>query len=147
MRIPVRVELDKRGIDLHSVRCPVCDDDLESVDHSLINCKFARDVWSRVHKWWNFSSSSVLNVEVIEGKCGHSSSAIGQKIWQAVVWVCAYYLWKNHNLKVFRNESWSASVLVSEIQVKAFEWISSRIKGKSIDWSNWLVNPQVFLNL
>ncbi|XP_071694498.1 uncharacterized protein [Rutidosis leptorrhynchoides] len=48
-RLPVRVELDKRGIDLHSVRCPICDDDLESVDHSLINCKFSMDVWSR-HK-------------------------------------------------------------------------------------------------
>ncbi|XP_071726033.1 uncharacterized protein [Rutidosis leptorrhynchoides] len=35
-RLPVRIELDKRGIDLHSVRCLVCDDDVESVDHCLI---------------------------------------------------------------------------------------------------------------
>ncbi|XP_071694404.1 uncharacterized protein [Rutidosis leptorrhynchoides] len=38
-RIPVHVELDKRWIDLHSVRCPLCDDDIESVDDSLFSCK------------------------------------------------------------------------------------------------------------
>ncbi|XP_071739189.1 uncharacterized protein [Rutidosis leptorrhynchoides] len=37
-RIPVRVELDKRGIDLDSVRCPVCDSDVETVDHILLHC-------------------------------------------------------------------------------------------------------------
>ncbi|XP_071694366.1 uncharacterized protein [Rutidosis leptorrhynchoides] len=37
-RLSVRVELDRRGIDLHSVLCPVCDDVVESVDHSIIFC-------------------------------------------------------------------------------------------------------------
>ncbi|XP_071703962.1 uncharacterized protein [Rutidosis leptorrhynchoides] len=30
-RLPVRFELDKRGIDLNSVRCPICDGDIETV--------------------------------------------------------------------------------------------------------------------
>ncbi|XP_071741061.1 uncharacterized protein [Rutidosis leptorrhynchoides] len=85
-RIPVRMELDKRGIDLHSVRCPVCDDDLESVDHSLVRCKFALDVWARIHKWWNFGNHSFSDVDILEGKVAHSSTALGQKLWQAVVW-------------------------------------------------------------
>ncbi|XP_071694307.1 uncharacterized protein [Rutidosis leptorrhynchoides] len=65
-KLPVRVELDNRGIDLNSIRCPLCDDSLESVDHALIFCKHARDVWERIFKWWNigsfkfFSSSELL---------------------------------------------------------------------------------------
>ncbi|XP_071728117.1 uncharacterized protein [Rutidosis leptorrhynchoides] len=43
-RIPVRHEIDKSGIDLHSVRCPFCDDDVETIEHSLIFCKYAMDV-------------------------------------------------------------------------------------------------------
>ncbi|XP_071714455.1 uncharacterized protein [Rutidosis leptorrhynchoides] len=35
-RLLVRIELDKKGIDLHSVRCPICDDDIETMEHSLI---------------------------------------------------------------------------------------------------------------
>ncbi|XP_071695582.1 uncharacterized protein [Rutidosis leptorrhynchoides] len=34
-RIPVLTELDKRGIDLDTVRCPLCDDDVETIDHSI----------------------------------------------------------------------------------------------------------------
>ncbi|XP_071687175.1 uncharacterized protein [Rutidosis leptorrhynchoides] len=47
-RLPVRIELDKRGIDLHSVRCPICDDDLETTDHIILHCPYAHDVWSRI---------------------------------------------------------------------------------------------------
>ncbi|XP_071714568.1 uncharacterized protein [Rutidosis leptorrhynchoides] len=36
-RLPVRVELDKRGIDLDSVRCPNCNNDPETVEHMLLN--------------------------------------------------------------------------------------------------------------
>ncbi|XP_071713984.1 uncharacterized protein [Rutidosis leptorrhynchoides] len=50
-RIPVRLELDKRGIDLHSTRCPVCDGDLESVEHVLFLCRFAKDIWGKVLNW------------------------------------------------------------------------------------------------
>ncbi|XP_071718260.1 uncharacterized protein [Rutidosis leptorrhynchoides] len=52
-RLPTRVELDKRGIDLGSIRCPVCDDALETVEHSLIHCKEAGGIWFRVIAWWN----------------------------------------------------------------------------------------------
>ncbi|XP_071718172.1 uncharacterized protein [Rutidosis leptorrhynchoides] len=38
-RIASLIELDKRGIDLHTVRCPLCDDDVETVNHALLFCK------------------------------------------------------------------------------------------------------------
>ncbi|XP_071687831.1 uncharacterized protein [Rutidosis leptorrhynchoides] len=47
-RIPVLVELDKRGIDLDSVRCLVCDNDVKTVEHILLNCEFAKDLWESV---------------------------------------------------------------------------------------------------
>ncbi|GJY81315.1 mechanosensitive ion channel protein 2, chloroplastic-like protein isoform X1 [Tanacetum coccineum] len=44
-RIPTRVNLDNNGIDLDSVRCPICDDNLESEDHILVNCNVASRCW------------------------------------------------------------------------------------------------------
>ncbi|XP_071694722.1 uncharacterized protein [Rutidosis leptorrhynchoides] len=59
--IPVKLELDKRGINLHSLRCPICDEDLESVDHEFIACKHVLDVWNRVHKnGWALDQSQML---------------------------------------------------------------------------------------
>lgn len=34
-RLPTRPNLDRRGVNLHSLRCSVCDEDIESVDHIL----------------------------------------------------------------------------------------------------------------
>ncbi|XP_071688814.1 uncharacterized protein [Rutidosis leptorrhynchoides] len=148
-RIPVRVELDKRGIDLHSVRCPVCNDDMESVDHFLYRCKFTVDIWTRIFKWWNFENLSNLNgSNYLRGISSRSMSSFGKYLWQAVEWACVYLLWKNRNATVFNNKISIAPVLLNDIQIKSFEWISGPLKGKdtSIDWLNWLSNPHVFLH-
>ncbi|XP_071694711.1 uncharacterized protein [Rutidosis leptorrhynchoides] len=137
-RLPVRIEFDKSGIDLHSVRCPLCDDDLESVDHILIFCKHAQEVWVKVFKWWNrdFFSSFSVN-EILRD---------GNTIWQAVTWITSYLIWKNRNTMVFQGKCWNAPVALNEIQVISFDWISRRLKGISIDWYTWLTNPNSYLS-
>ncbi|XP_071729080.1 uncharacterized protein [Rutidosis leptorrhynchoides] len=58
-RVPVRIELDKRGIDLDSVRCPLCDDVVETIEHAFIFCRHSMDLWERVYNWLGFSSFQV----------------------------------------------------------------------------------------
>ncbi|PWA64726.1 reverse transcriptase zinc-binding domain-containing protein [Artemisia annua] len=50
-RMATRVNLDRRGVDLNSVRCPICDDDIESKEHVFVHCKIARDTWKDVLEW------------------------------------------------------------------------------------------------
>ncbi|XP_071688775.1 uncharacterized protein [Rutidosis leptorrhynchoides] len=38
-RLPVRFELDKRGIDINTLLYPICGDEVEKVDHVLIQCR------------------------------------------------------------------------------------------------------------
>ncbi|XP_071705038.1 uncharacterized protein [Rutidosis leptorrhynchoides] len=81
-RIPVRTELDKRGIDLDSVRCPVCNKDLETAEHILLHCDFAKDLWSRIFKWWNANRQpyTILD-DLFQGI--HNSSQPNQK---SILW-------------------------------------------------------------
>ncbi|XP_071705251.1 uncharacterized protein [Rutidosis leptorrhynchoides] len=145
-RLPTLVELDNRGIDLNSVRCPICDDDVETIEHSLIFCSYVMDIWSRVHKWWGLGNVSNLSVnEAFVGNCNSITSELGAKIWQAVEWTTGYLIWKNRNNKIFKNYSWNGTTALNEIQVLSFEWISRRIKGRKIEWLDWLSNPHVFL--
>ncbi|XP_071714829.1 uncharacterized protein [Rutidosis leptorrhynchoides] len=147
-RLPVRCELDKRGIDLHSLRCPLCDDELESVDHSLIFCKHALDVWDRIYSWCGLGNFSNLSIgEILRGNSPCNMSCIGKMVWQAIEWVGAYYIWKNRNNKVFRDKNWTAPVTLSEIQLKSFEWISNRMRGRKLDWLTWLTNPSSYFSL
>ncbi|GKE49671.1 RNA-directed DNA polymerase, eukaryota, reverse transcriptase zinc-binding domain protein [Tanacetum coccineum] len=62
-RVPTRVHLDKRGIDLDSVRCPLCDDDIETKDHVFALCSIAKDVWKEVMAWCKVSGVLVTSVD------------------------------------------------------------------------------------
>ncbi|XP_071708363.1 uncharacterized protein [Rutidosis leptorrhynchoides] len=53
LHLPTRIELEKRGMDLGSVRGPLCDNDLESVEHSLFRCNVAFEIWVKIYNWWN----------------------------------------------------------------------------------------------
>ncbi|XP_071708395.1 uncharacterized protein [Rutidosis leptorrhynchoides] len=145
-RLPVRTELDKRGIYLHSVRCPLCDDSIETIDHTLIFCKHANEVWSRVFKWWNFGTFSIFTTnDLLRVQPSQVVSAASFKIWQAVVWISAYLIWKNQNNKAFRDKCWNAPMALNEIQVLSFEWITHRTKGVKIEWFKWLSNPNIYV--
>ncbi|XP_071714515.1 uncharacterized protein [Rutidosis leptorrhynchoides] len=120
-RLTVMTELDKRGVDLNSVRCPLCDDAIESVDHSLMSCKHSHDVWHKIFEWWGRSWVPFTNFEDLFIDTGQASSDLGKYIWQALLWTCNYLIWKNRNQKVFSNKSWTAPIALNEIQVKSFD--------------------------
>ncbi|XP_071741257.1 uncharacterized protein [Rutidosis leptorrhynchoides] len=144
-RLPVRVELDNRGIDLHTVCCPMCDDDVESTDHALVLCKFAFEVWESVYRWWGFGNFSSTSINELFN--GESNSIVRSKarfIWQAMEWVCGYIIWKNRNQKVFHNNIRTRDTLLNDIQIKSFEWISRREKKVNIEWHQWLINPSSY---
>ncbi|XP_071689850.1 uncharacterized protein [Rutidosis leptorrhynchoides] len=145
-RLPVRTELDKKGIDLDSVRCPLCEDDIETMEHSFVFCSHAQEVWNRVYRWWNLGNYAPYSInEMLRDFPSQVGSATGSRIWQAVVWVSAYLIWKNRNNMVFRGKRWNAPVALNEIQVLSFDWISGRAKGVNIDWNDWISNPSIYL--
>ncbi|XP_071688566.1 uncharacterized protein [Rutidosis leptorrhynchoides] len=144
-RIPVRTKLEKRGIDLDSLRCPVCDNDIETVDHILLHCSFAKDVWNMVYRWWNIGNMSHLNLERMF--CGIkylNRPNISSKVWQAIEWFTGYSIWLNRNQTIFRKKKGIGPTVLNEIQIKTFEWISKRSWKFKLEWSQWLINPSSF---
>jgi hypothetical protein len=49
--------LSKRGLP-HPIRCPLCDQQQETIDHLLVNCVFAREFWFHVLSKVNLQSLS-----------------------------------------------------------------------------------------
>ncbi|XP_071709164.1 uncharacterized protein [Rutidosis leptorrhynchoides] len=135
-RLPVRVQLDKRGIDLHSIRCPFCDDELETVEHVFIFCKLDSEIWDRIFKWWDIGRFNNYSLGELLGESSSTvaSTRNGKSIWLAMRWVGAYFIWKNRNNSVLHNKNWNTPVALNEIQTVSFAWIFNRLKGKSLDW-------------
>ncbi|XP_071709418.1 uncharacterized protein [Rutidosis leptorrhynchoides] len=141
-RIAVKTELVKRGIDVDTVLCPLCDKATETLDHSFLSCDFTKAVWAGIHQWWQVALTPLTNLEDILRGVRYGSIPLHlTRVWQVITWTTCYLIWKNRNYKVFNGDSWSTSKTICEIQVKAFEWIRNRSKKFHKDWLQWLLNP------
>ncbi|GJR39359.1 reverse transcriptase domain, reverse transcriptase zinc-binding domain protein [Tanacetum coccineum] len=141
-RILVRVELDKRGIDLDSLLCPCCDDSVESCDHSLVTCNMAKSVWDKIFEWWKIGPVNVFSANDLFRFSGNVAvHSYSRALWQLVIWTTGYYIWKERNSRVFKAKVASINKFFHEIQVKSFDWISRRPKKASFDWQKWFVDP------
>ncbi|GKB73439.1 RNA-directed DNA polymerase, eukaryota, reverse transcriptase zinc-binding domain protein, partial [Tanacetum coccineum] len=52
-KLPTRVNLDRRDIDVGSILCPICLEDIETVNHIFFSCNMAKDLWSMFAIWWD----------------------------------------------------------------------------------------------
>ncbi|GJX57414.1 RNA-directed DNA polymerase, eukaryota, reverse transcriptase zinc-binding domain protein [Tanacetum coccineum] len=140
-RLPVCVELDRRGIDLDSVLCPSCK---ESCAHSLVTCDLAMSVWEKIFRWWKLGHVNAFTIDEFFSSSG-KVNVLGtlSNIWQAVIWTFGYLVWKETNARVFGNKISSTNKIVQDIQLKSFDWIVRRSKRyKDIDWQQWMFDPK-----
>ncbi|GKE22557.1 RNA-directed DNA polymerase, eukaryota, reverse transcriptase zinc-binding domain protein, partial [Tanacetum coccineum] len=101
-RLPVRVELDRRGIDLDSVLCPSCNNATESCAHSLVTCDLAMSVWKKIYSWWKLGAVNAFTIGEFFASGGNVNTPKNlSRAWQAVIWSTGYFIWKERNARVF----------------------------------------------
>ncbi|GKE03515.1 RNA-directed DNA polymerase, eukaryota, reverse transcriptase zinc-binding domain protein [Tanacetum coccineum] len=128
-RLPTRSNLNRRGIDLHSTRCPVCDNDIETEAHLFITCEVAIDTWSKVLTWWKIQNITLtslleaLNLADIVNLPSHNVS-----LFDAVVQSSFWFLWKFRNDMVFSLKRPSRDHILNDIKLASFNWVSSRVR-------------------
>ncbi|KAJ9554814.1 hypothetical protein OSB04_009428 [Centaurea solstitialis] len=138
-RIPTKEALDNMGIDLDSLLCPRCGEEVEGVDHVFINCAAARDLWSRVGRWWKKSLVDIHSVShLLQEDDALLGSLKNKAWWVGVKWIFLYLIWDQRNKLVFDSISRDLADCFFEWQRLAFEWISNRVKGLQLDWYEWL---------
>ncbi|GJR73861.1 reverse transcriptase domain, reverse transcriptase zinc-binding domain protein [Tanacetum coccineum] len=83
-RLPVREELDKRGIDLDTLLCPSCGDVVESCSHCLVMCNFAMSVWENIFSWWKIGNVNAFSIEELLSSVGNVNIPNrSSRLWQA----------------------------------------------------------------
>nr|GEY50635.1 RNA-directed DNA polymerase, eukaryota [Tanacetum cinerariifolium] len=53
--LPTRWNISRRGIDIPSILCPLCETGVESSKHLFFNCSVVRAIFQRVCIWWDVS--------------------------------------------------------------------------------------------
>ncbi|XP_071739542.1 uncharacterized protein [Rutidosis leptorrhynchoides] len=83
-KIPVRFEIDKRGIDLDSTLCPLCELDIETTEHILGSCPKTSLIWKLVLDWWAQDNTLISNLnDAIINNQSFARNNFGSSLWQA----------------------------------------------------------------
>lgn len=106
--------------------CPMCLADEELVDHLLLRCRVAQEIWSHVlrlfHCGWVFPNSFL---EVFQARDLRCTLVRGRLMWSlsflAVIWA----IWKERNDRCFEgSKCCSAEEMVNKLKHFVASWVS-----------------------
>ncbi|GJT97390.1 reverse transcriptase domain, reverse transcriptase zinc-binding domain protein [Tanacetum coccineum] len=108
-RLPTRANIDKRGIDIHSILCPFCEEQIEDEDHI-------------------FALYTALNVLEM---ADDGDLNFGEKIsslFDVVVLCAIWWMWRARNLLVFQAVKVNMINIIDDIIVTSCLWIKNKAK-------------------
>nr|GEY65706.1 RNA-directed DNA polymerase, eukaryota [Tanacetum cinerariifolium] len=59
-KLPTRLNLSMRGLEIGSISCPICGAHVESTSHLFFSCSMVKDVLRKISLWWDIV---ILEVE------------------------------------------------------------------------------------
>nr|GEY90329.1 RNA-directed DNA polymerase, eukaryota, reverse transcriptase zinc-binding domain protein [Tanacetum cinerariifolium] len=90
-KLPARVNLDRRDIDVGSILCPICMEDVETANHIFLSCNMAKDLWSLFAKWWEIDILVCANIS--EWFVWLDDLAVSNKVRSFIDGVGDYLMW------------------------------------------------------
>ncbi|GJX62764.1 RNA-directed DNA polymerase, eukaryota, partial [Tanacetum coccineum] len=60
-RLPHRLNISSRGMDIQSISCPMCNCNVETSSHIFVECDIASEVWRMVQNWYDIPLPSFLS--------------------------------------------------------------------------------------
>nr|GEW70455.1 RNA-directed DNA polymerase, eukaryota [Tanacetum cinerariifolium] len=141
-RLPTRWNLSRRGIDIESISCPICDSGIETLYHTLWTCSLATTIWNCALMWLDLPTPSLPNIQAFYAWLDDLHMTSNKKaVLDVICGVILWSLWKHRNESIFSTTSPKRSLLFDKIVECSFRWYSSRNKLSSISWNNWIRNP------
>ncbi|GJY99285.1 RNA-directed DNA polymerase, eukaryota [Tanacetum coccineum] len=61
--LPTRMNISRRGIEIDSIVCPICNSGAESSCHIFFQCNLVRQLARKISSWWNVDYVDVSSYE------------------------------------------------------------------------------------
>ncbi|GJY13076.1 RNA-directed DNA polymerase, eukaryota [Tanacetum coccineum] len=126
-RLPTRSNLLKRGIQVQSSLCPICNVLQEDTSHLFFSCDVALAISRLICRWWNVSWSPVDSYSGwLEW---FNSIRLGSKlkgILEGVFYVSWWCLWNFRNQLLFASKKPRKETLFDDVVSRSFIWSNSR---------------------
>nr|GEW45804.1 RNA-directed DNA polymerase, eukaryota [Tanacetum cinerariifolium] len=140
--LPTRFNLSLRGLDIHSILCPVCHSAGESSSHLFFSCNVAHLLIQKVARWWESDVADLFSYDDwLTGLSGLRLAKGTKSILEGVFYVMWWVIWKFRNQILFGSSQPRRDLIFDEIVLLSYTWCSSRCKS-TFDWTLWLKSPR-----
>ena len=127
--------LARRGLP-HQDKCPLCDQEEETIDHVLLTCGFDRTIWMVVCRAlgkpeWTPSAQDAL----MPWLCGkQAAGTMARKDLHTILLLTLWELWKHRNAVVFDGASPSTGSLMQKIEAEGRIWSMTGLMKGNMDF-------------
>ncbi|GKB28399.1 RNA-directed DNA polymerase, eukaryota [Tanacetum coccineum] len=140
-RLPTRLNLSLRGIDIPSISCPICSSAGESCAHLLFSCSMAKALYSKVARWCEMEIPVFDSYKYwLNWFISLRFSKAFKDMLEGIFFVMWWEIWKFRNQILFGTFQPRMACIFDDIVCVSFLWVSNRCKNK-IDWISWLKCP------
>nr|XP_043620316.1 uncharacterized protein LOC122592178 [Erigeron canadensis] len=135
-----------KGIDIPSIRFPLCDNSVESCDHVFGSYEVASYVWAGASSWLQVVLlASHRPAELLQSVDMMHISMEKKRVVEAIVFCGCWSIWKFRNDKVFNKGKQRKEYIIDSTIAYSYLWVSNGIKKKHMSWVEWLSNPLSFV--
>lgn len=142
-RLPTRLNLTQRNIQVLSSLCPICLNDHEDVSHLLFKCSLASDISRRLCRWWDLSWSPLSSyLDWLSWFKNIRMNSKSKDLLEGVFYISWWSVWNYRNQLLFSAKIPRKDVMFDDIVNRSFTWCHSRCNS-SFSWSSWLQHPNL----
>ncbi|GKB79882.1 RNA-directed DNA polymerase, eukaryota, partial [Tanacetum coccineum] len=126
-RLPSKLNLLRRGVQVDNLMCPICNSVQEDISHVLFTCEVAAAITRLVCRWWDVDRESFSSY--MDWLSWFKNIRLGSKIkslLEGVFYTAWWALWNFRNHEIFASKKPRKEVIFDDIVACSFSWISSR---------------------
>ncbi|XP_022031178.1 uncharacterized protein LOC110932129 [Helianthus annuus] len=138
-RIATKEALQILRIHLPSVNCVLCNEEIESVNHLLVTCGLAQQIWAVIFQWMKIPLPRYILsvVQLLEFTDSYQGiKKYKRAVYTAVATTC-WIIWKTRNDVIFKSKPPVLAKIIGDIKVVSFSWVCNRSELKDFPWEKW----------
>ncbi|GJR55437.1 RNA-directed DNA polymerase, eukaryota, reverse transcriptase zinc-binding domain protein [Tanacetum coccineum] len=115
--LPTRLNISKRGMDIESILCPLCEKNVESSSHIFFTCPISREIFRKVLLWWEIDVVMVSSYdEWLEWLLSIRLHSKHKELFEGVCYVLWWYIWNFRNKSIFGSACPSKALIFEELK-------------------------------
>nr|GEU35318.1 RNA-directed DNA polymerase, eukaryota [Tanacetum cinerariifolium] len=130
-KLPTRLNLSLRGVEISSIMCPLCNSSVESASHLFFTCHVARLIWKKVLKWWDLDENMIDSYDdwLLLLKNIRLPKRL-KDLFEDVCYVKWWLIWRIRNQVLFGDKHPPRDTLFDDLVNISFQWCSNCCNSK-----------------